>query len=172
MAEWLKALLSKSNIPFWYRGFESHPCRQEFNSMQKIILISCVSKKLPRPARAEELYVSPLFKKNLAYAKSLKPDSIYILSAKYGLVSLNQELDPYEQTLNTMKALEIKDWAGQVLNSLAANTDLDKDRFVFLAGEKYRKYLLPHIKHYEVPLQGLGIGRQLHFLKQKLSHGG
>ena len=67
--------------------------------MANIILISCVSKKLNKKARAKDLYISPLFKFNLRYAKSLKPNKIFILSAKYGLVPLEKEIDPYNQTL-------------------------------------------------------------------------
>lgn len=35
------------------------------------------------------------------------------------------------------------------------------DRFTILAGAKYRKYLMPHLEHAHVPLEGLGIGKQL-----------
>ena len=62
--------------------------------MKKIVLISCASKKAPFKAKAEALYVSPLFVLNLRYAKSLKPDSIFILSAKYGLLDLDKEIEP------------------------------------------------------------------------------
>ena len=48
--------------------------------LKRIVLISCVSKKLPHPARAKDLYVSPLFRLNLQYARKLQPDAIYILS--------------------------------------------------------------------------------------------
>ena len=82
--------------------------------MNKIILISCVSKKLARKVMTKDLYISPLFKMNLAFAHSLRPDRIFILSAKYGLVGLEQELEPYEQTLNTMSVNEIKRWAEKV----------------------------------------------------------
>jgi hypothetical protein len=68
----------------------------------EIILISCVKKKLPHRAKAQDLYISTLFRLNLDYARSLKPDAIYILSAKYGLVSLDQAIDPYDITLNNM----------------------------------------------------------------------
>jgi hypothetical protein len=44
-------------------------------------------------------YVHALFQKMMAYAHSLKPKSIFILSAKYGLLSLDDTIDPYEQTL-------------------------------------------------------------------------
>ena len=46
----------------------------------KVVLISCASKKLNRKAKAEDLYISPLFKLNLKYAKSLNPDKIFILA--------------------------------------------------------------------------------------------
>lgn len=128
--------------------------------------MSCVSQKLPHRAKAKDLYISTLFKLNLKYAKSICPDSIYILSAKYGLLSLEQEIEPYEQTLNNMPAREIKLWASKVLGKLNAITPLDEAEFIFLAGEKYRKYLLPKIKNVQVPLKGLRIGEQLQRLKE------
>jgi hypothetical protein len=135
--------------------------------MRKIILISCVSQKLPYKATARRLYVSPLFKKNLAYAQRQNPDAIFILSAKYGLVDLDQEIEPYDLTLNSMSVEQIKVWAVRVLAQLSVRADLSHDHFVFLAGEKYRKYLLPKLKSYEVPMEGLPIGKQLQFLTGK-----
>ncbi|MBU4070540.1 MAG: hypothetical protein KJ646_06175 [Nanoarchaeota archaeon] len=135
--------------------------------MTRIILISCVSKKLLHKAKARDLYISPLFKMNLEYAKSLKPDKIFILSANYGLISLDKEIESYNKTLNTMRSKEVKEWANKVMNHLGRITDLRNDKFIFLAGDKYRKYLLPHIKNYKIPLQGLSIGRQLQYLKEK-----
>lgn len=82
---------------------------------KQIVLISCVSQKLSQRAKAKDLYVSTLFKLNVRYAKKLKPDDIFILSAKYGLLPLEQEIEPYEQTLNNMPAHEVKQWASQVL---------------------------------------------------------
>lgn len=132
---------------------------------KRIVLISCVSKKLPHSAKVKNLYISTLFKLNLKYANTLSTDSIYILSAKHGLLSLNQEIEPYEQTLNNMHANEVKEWANKVKQQLTAITLLEEDEFIFLAGDKYRKYLLPHIKHVQIPLEGLRIGKQLQRLK-------
>jgi len=53
--------------------------------VKKIVLISCVKSKRKYPAKAKDLYTSTLFQSNLQYAYQLKPDAIYILSAKYGL---------------------------------------------------------------------------------------
>ncbi|MBL7147934.1 MAG: hypothetical protein ISS82_03860 [Nanoarchaeota archaeon] len=136
--------------------------------MTKIILISCVSKKLNHKVKARDIYISPLFKMNLKYSKSFNPDKIFILSAKYGLVDLDKEIEPYDKTLNKMSSAEKKLWAENILVDLAKVSDLDKDKFIFLAGENYRKYLIPYIKNYKIPLKGLSIGRQLQYLKKEI----
>ena len=138
--------------------------------MTKIVLISCVSKKLDHKSKAQDLYVSPLFRKNLQYAKSLNSDKIFILSAEYGLLDLNREIEPYDKILNKMSSDEIKEWANFLLNQLQKVSDLDKDEFVFLAGNNYRKFLLPHIKNYNIPMLGLSIGKQLKWLTEKKKH--
>jgi hypothetical protein len=133
---------------------------------KQIVLISCASQKLTQRAKAKDLYVSTLFKLNLRYAQKLAPDEILILSAKHGLLSLDQEIDPYEQSLNTMPALEVKQWADKVLDQICAKCSIEETTFIFLAGERYRKYLLPHLRNVQIPLKGLGIGRQLQKLKE------
>jgi cytoplasmic iron level regulating protein YaaA (DUF328/UPF0246 family) len=138
--------------------------------MAKIVLISCVSKKLNHKSKAQDLYVSPLFQKNLRYAKSLNPDKIFILSAKYGLLNLTDEVEPYDKTLNKMTSNEIKEWANSVLKQLQKVSDINKDKFVFLAGKNYRKFLLPRIKNYKIPMLGLGIGKQLKWLTERVKH--
>jgi hypothetical protein len=129
--------------------------------MKKIVLISCVSKKRSYKSKSRDLYISLLFKNNLQYAFKLKPDQIFILSAKYGLLSLDEEIEPYDLTLNTISAKEVKDWSERVLRDLAANPSGWQDQFIFLAGAKYRKYLLEHMAHAEIPFEGLPIGKQL-----------
>ena len=101
------------------------------------------------------------------YAKTLGPDEIFILSAKYGLLELEQEIEPYNKTLRSMNSLERKTWASKVLNELSKFVDLKRDEIIFLAGKHYRQYLIPYIVHYKIPLEKLGIGKQLKFLKEK-----
>lgn len=137
--------------------------------MKKIVLIACGSKKLKTEVAAEKLYISSLFKKNLGYAKSLSPDLILILSAKHGVLPLNQRIYPYDKTLNKMNKADTTQWANQVLLQLEKIADLDKDTFIFLAGDKYRKYLLPKITHHEIPMAGLRIGEQLRWLTNHLT---
>lgn len=137
--------------------------------MSKVVLISCVSMKLNKKSKAKDLYISPLFKMNLAYAKLLKPKKIFILSAKYGLVDLDEIISPYNLTLNTMKVKEIQMWAERVKTQMKGKIDFKRDEIIFLAGERYRKFLMPLFKTTRVPLVGLGIGRQLKFLKRKIN---
>lgn len=136
---------------------------------KRIVLISCASRKLSQRSKAKDLYISTLFKLNLKYAEKLAPDKIYILSAKHGLLSLDQEINPYEQTLNNMPSDELKQWASRVLEQIKRVCSIDETELIFLAGNKYRKYLLPHIKNAQVPLEGLGIGKQLQQLKRLVS---
>jgi hypothetical protein len=135
--------------------------------MKKIVLISCASKKRSYKCKARDLYISTLFKKNLQYALKLRPNQIFILSAKYGLVALDEEIEPYDLTLNTMSTKQIKAWSERVLHDLATWTNLQEDQFIFLAGAKYRKYLTEHLTHVEIPFEGLTIGRQLQRLKEE-----
>jgi len=136
--------------------------------MLKIVLISCVSKKLGHKAKAKDIYISPFFKKSLKYAKSLKPDKIFILSAKYNLLKLGQVLSPYNLTLNKMSTEQKKQWANSVLKQLKKVTDLENDYFIFLVGNNYRKFIIPEIKHYKIPMKSLGIGKQLQWLSRRI----
>jgi hypothetical protein len=134
--------------------------------MKTIVLISCGKKKRSYRTQAQSLYLGALFIKSLAFAKKMNPDAIYILSAKHRLLELEQEIEPYDLTLKTMSSIEVKNWADQVLLQLRLRADLADDRFVFLAGKPYRRYLVPHLTKVEIPMLGLGIGLQLQFLSR------
>lgn len=91
--------------------------------MAKIALISCCKTKEavkhPNTIKSESLYKSPLFKKALKYAKEvLKADRIYILSAKYHLLSLDCQISTYDYTQNGQKAYVIKECSENVREQL------------------------------------------------------
>ena len=151
--------------------------------MARIFLISCVSQKLDYRAKARDLYISTLFRYSLRYAESQKHDKIFILSAEYGLLSLEKDVDPYDVTLSQvpkkkreenpkLKVLsreERKEWANKVLNQLREEANLDKDEFIFLAGRRYREFLLPYLAQKpEIPMEKLSIGKQLEWLKERV----
>ena len=137
--------------------------------MRHMVLIACGKRKGSVRDRARDLYQGELFRKSLAYAQSLSPDAIYILSAKHGLLALDAEVDPYDVTLKVMNKEQRAAWASSVLRQLRQVAHPTEDRFTFLAAEAYRKQLLPHLTHHQIPMRGLGIGRQLRFLKEALA---
>jgi hypothetical protein len=63
-----------------------------------------------------------------------------------------------------MSSAQVKAWADSVLEQLKKRADLQNDHFIFLAGDRYRRYLTPHLASYEVPLHGMTIGKQLQHL--------
>lgn len=136
--------------------------------MKHIVLISCTKRKLPYAAPAENLYDSPLFRFSLAYARTLAPDAIFVLSAKHGLVGLDQVIAPYEQTLKKMSKAERTVWSQSVLQQLARTCSLPADRFTILAGLAYHEMLTPALPNHSLPLDGLGQGKRLQFLKRLL----
>ena len=135
--------------------------------MKKIVLISCVSKKGTEPVQAEKLYQSPLFVKSLAYAKKLNPDAIYILSAKHYLLPLDKVIEPYDQRVSNKKA-ENEAWGAKVIEQLKKVADLQKDKFVILAGKDYVKSLKGSLKKVELPFEGVkGNGEMLQILNEE-----
>jgi len=138
--------------------------------MAHIGLISCVSKKQPNATEAKELYNSALFAKSREFVERYC-DYWYILSAKYGLVEPTNIIEPYEETLNSKSRQERNEWADEVWSVLRQRLKLD-DHVTILAGERYRESLVPYIANYgchiDVPMKGLGIGRQLQWLSHQL----
>jgi len=138
--------------------------------MTNIALISCGSKKLEYRARAQDMYISPLFKKSLQYARDiLKPEKIYILSAKHGLLKLETEIEPYNKTLNNMPSRDKTEWAENVYKQLKKETDINTSKYIFLAGRNYYKYLVQKLPCHEILMEGLQIGKRLQWLKEKLN---
>ena len=129
-----------------------------------IVCISCVKSKRDTASHAKDIYTSALFKGMYSYAKKLDPKEIFILSAMHGLLHPDQIIEPYEKTLNNMSASEQKEGARRVLIQIKIKTDIQTDKFVFLAGDKYRKHLLPHIPNHVIPMKGLKLGQQLKWL--------
>jgi hypothetical protein len=134
--------------------------------MASIGLISCVSKKQRIASCARDLYVSPLFVKGREYIES-HCDKWYILSAKHGLVSPHEIVEPYEETLKTKGREERERWASDVWDQLRHEIR-PGDVIIMLAGISYRQFLVPMIQQYgcsvTIPMEGLSIGRQLQWL--------
>ncbi len=137
--------------------------------MATVGLISCVSRKRAHATEAGCLYDSPLFAKARQYVEKLC-DKWYILSAKYGLLTPDQVIEPYEETLNTKPRMAREGWTIRVWEQLRPLLS-QGDRVVVLAGARYREFLVPLVKEYgctvDLPLEGKSIGRQLQWLSRQ-----
>ena len=140
--------------------------------MAKIVFLSCTKSKTPYPAPAQELYsASPMFQKTLEYGKTLKPDKMFILSAKHHLVPLNKELKPYDLTLKDFNKEEKEKWGEETYKQMKQKgLNPERDKFIFLAGNEYIKPLLKYIpeSNIETPMSGKRFGQRLKWLNSQL----
>jgi hypothetical protein len=133
-------------------------------TVESIYLVSCVKRKLDCRAPAKDMYTSDWFKKARTYVES-SGCPWFILSAKYGLLRPDELIDPYEQTLRKMRSSERRAWTTGVEENLYRLPDAH--RVIIFAGVLYRALLiepLNAIAAVEVPMEGLGSGRQLQWL--------
>ena len=144
--------------------------------MAKVVLLSCTKSKTKHAAPAQELYsASPMFQKTLEYGKSLKPDKMYILSAKHHLVPLTKTLEPYDKTLKEMPKVEKEKWGEETIKQMrSSGINPEKDQFIFLTGSEYMKPFNQYIpdSNIEKPMEGKRFGERLKWLNsqiQKLS---
>jgi hypothetical protein len=140
--------------------------------MAKVVLLSCTKSKTKHAAPAQELYsASPMFQKTLEYGKSLKPDKMYILSAKHHLVPLTKTLEPYDKTLKEMPKDEKEKWGEETVKQMkSSGINPEKDTFVFLTGSEYMKPLAKYIPdgNIEKPMEGKRFGERLKWLNSQV----
>ena len=129
--------------------------------MKVVVLISCTKSKRISPCEAQLLYdKSTKFKKSLAYAKAIS-DDIYVISAKHGLISLDTIIAPYDETLKGQKQKIKTAWGNRVANQISELYDVNKTKFLILAGRDYYAPLQSHLPHIQLPLYRLNQGNSL-----------
>jgi len=133
----------------------------------KIGLIGCVKKKKKGLYKVRDLYISDLFKKSLKFALK-EYNKVYVLSAKYGLLGLDTEIEDYETTLNNMRKAERKLWYEMVIKQIKETVD-EEDELYILAGKKYHVGIIPSLKNkINLPLGNMPIGKRLKWLDKQL----
>lgn len=153
-----------------HRGAPAIVVAEPPNPTRRIAIVGCSAKKLDRPGPAREFYTSALFRASLAYAEATC-DEVWIASAKYGLVRLDQVLTPYDLDLRSFSKSEREAWGVRTIARLAA--DASNARLVVIAGETYG-YPLAHGAHWrgmkkaERPLRGIvGVGPRIAWLRER-----
>ena len=139
-------------------------------SERMIVLVGCGSKKRDKALPAKDLYLGGLVRTGLARACALAgEDAVFIVSAKHGLLALDEHTEPYELSLRTMPRTEREAWGNRVAEQLAKRGVLGA-RFVALMGETYvallRRSFGARGWFLEEPLRGVrGIGNRIRVLQ-------
>jgi hypothetical protein len=142
------------------------------NRPVQVVLLGCGKTKVSRRAKARELYLGPLFRRSLQYA-DLASDEAYVLSALHGLVSLDDELDPYDFVMKDRPVDDRERWARRVVSDLEARLPKLPLRVVCLAGAAYADPLFRPLAErgvvLERPLAHFGVGERLRWLATEIA---
>ncbi len=129
-------------------------------------LVSCASRKRNQATAARDLYVSALFLKSRAYIES-RCDQWFILSARHGVLDPDTRIAPYNESMSDKSRSERERWAIRACLDLRPYLS-PNDEVVILAGVSYREFLAPLLADFgcslEIPMEGMGIGKQLQWL--------
>jgi hypothetical protein len=131
---------------------------------RKIGLLATARKKATHPSAAIELYISPLFVKSVQYAQN-NYDDFFFYSAKEGLVTKDQYIEPYNVSIKNFSTSEKREWARKVITDLEHHVKPSQCVIYIHGGWVYREYLQPALEkagyQFEIPLEGYSIGNQL-----------
>lgn len=133
--------------------------------MKTLGLVSCTKRKQNYRCQASEMYsASDLFRKAYAYCQK-RYDKVAILSAKYGLLFHNDEIEPYDLALKRMRVRQRREWAESVFTQMNNRFDLrDFQQIFFHVGQEYRQYLIPKLEasgiQCQAPLEHIRFGDQ------------
>lgn len=135
-----------------------------------IVFIGCGKDKNTTECEAQNMYKGNYFKTCLEYAKSLTDiNSIYILSAKYGVLKLTDIIIPYNITLNNCTKEYYNNWKNKVIQQLKSLGFTKTTKITMLCGKNYYKGLLDYFNNVNIPLKNYrGIGYQMSFMKSQL----
>ena len=126
------------------------------------------NRSVPSRPQRKSCTASQLFRGLRAYAEA-HADAWYILSAEHGVLRPDDVIAPYEKTLSRMLKRDRVAWAGRVQPQLLAILPPGAD-VILLAGSRYRAgiefFLQQHGFSVSIPMEGLGIGKQLQWLNR------
>ncbi|MFE0510773.1 DUF6884 domain-containing protein [Streptomyces sp. NPDC058964] len=124
----------------------------------ELVVIPCGSRKLGRSARAADMYVGSYHRACRAAADALRPDRLLILSARYGLLDLDDVIEPYDTPHGSAGAM-----AARALWDQATVRDIvNLDPVVALGGARHVSLVRTIWPHARTPLAGTrGMGRQM-----------
>ena len=124
----------------------------------ELVVIPCGSRKLDQPARAADLYIGSYHRACRRAADALRPDRLLILSARYGLVDLDDVVEPYDTPHGATDAV-----TSQLILEQATLRGIARlDPVVALGGARHVRLIHSVWPHALTPLAGTrGMGEQM-----------
>ena len=133
-----------------------------------IAVISCGALKRPGIHPAGELYIGQYYSAARDYVKR-KGWPHFILSSLYGLLHVDREVQSYDMRLMEFTKAEREEWGRKAARELYAAGLDPGDTVVFLCGKNYSDPIVPRLQALnitcETPLAGMGIGRQISYMR-------
>jgi len=130
-----------------------------------IYVVACGKEKINHSTRARQMYTGGYFKACLNYALSQNDDSVdsvYILSAKYGLVELDDVIQPYNLIMGESGCVDKEFVRRQVIEK-----GLEDERVIVLGGKKYVNFCKKVWNNVSCPLNG-GMLKQIGWLNNQV----
>lgn len=134
-----------------------------------IVFVGCGVTKMKKPSKTKYMYVGNYVQTCLAYAQTFTTqENIFILSANYGVLGLEDKIEPYNKTLNKMTKEEKEQWKNKVITQ-CNNLNIDKDtEVIFICGKNYYELLEDYFSNYITPLPHKGILIQQNFMNNQI----
>ncbi|MBY8879659.1 DUF6884 domain-containing protein [Actinacidiphila acidipaludis] len=124
----------------------------------ELIVIPCGARKLDHRARAADLYIGSYHRACRRAAEALRPDHLLILSARHGLLGLDDEIEPYDTAHGAEGSV-----TADVLRDQAVRRGIaELDPVVALGGARHVALVAAVWPHARTPLNGTrGMGEQI-----------
>ncbi|MGW1231416.1 DUF6884 domain-containing protein [Streptomyces californicus] len=142
--------------PDFLEAIHGRPEVKAETAPKRLVVVACGEKKSERPGkiRADERYTGNYFTACLMAAEVMDGATM-VLSAKYGLIPLSEEIEDYNVRLGSKGSIRLAAVERQV-----EELGLTDARVTILGGARYVKAARQIWTHVDAPLTG-GIGQQL-----------
>ncbi|MFD9006250.1 DUF6884 domain-containing protein [Streptomyces sp. NPDC059582] len=124
----------------------------------ELVVIPCGSRKLDRPAPAADMYVGSYHRACRKGAEALRPDRLLILSARHGLLDLDDVIEPYDTPHGAVGSVT----ARLLREQATLRGIMGLDPVVALGGARHVGLVRAIWPHARTPLAGTrGMGEQM-----------
>ena len=142
------------------KNTQSLPDSERPKDLDTVVLISCSSSQRKGTWKARELYCSASFKESLEFAQKLTrgDDCIFVISSKYGLLDLEDEVENYNVRQKDKSEDDMTQWGVKIVEQIVnRGIDINCTEFIILAWGDYYLPLLKPLKYCETPLQNVRV---------------